>query len=150
MTKMCRAEEKGRQRGFVLDSREYALYKEKTLVKTIDKPDGKEIKIKVYWYKLKSRNASFRFVDSSYYTPVVRCSLWERRGGCLRSVGLGFTKLVDKSILSEKRIFTKLWESLDKVDEEELYRSYLLTTDTDEPMSITYRVNNPTFFYDGV
>ena len=38
MTKMCRAEEKGRQRGFVLDTREYALYKEKTLVKTIDKP----------------------------------------------------------------------------------------------------------------
>ena len=56
--------------------------------------------------------------------------------------------LVDKTILSEKRVFNKLWESLDKVDEDELYRAYLLTTDTDEPMSNTYRVNNPTFFYD--
>lgn len=148
MTKISKAEERGRQRGFVLDTREYALYKEKTLVKTIDKPDGKVFKIRVYWYKLKARGIVCRIVDSNYYTPVVRCSLWERRGGYLRSVGLGFTMLVDKTILSEKRVFNKLWESLDKVDEDELYRAYLLTTDTDEPMSNTYRVNNPTFFYD--
>ena len=149
MTKISKAEERGRQRGFTMDSREYAFYREKTLVKTIDKPNGKVFKIKVYWYKLKSiGTTAYGLVDSEYYTPVVRCSLWERRGGYLRSVGLGFTKLVDKTILSEKRVFNKLWESLDSIDEDELYRAYLLTTDTDEPMSDTYRVNNPTFFYE--
>ena len=129
--KVNEAIELGKKRGF-------SATKSKTLVKYIEKGNGKVFKIEVYWYDL---------MWSDYYIPVVSCRLMEHMGMCLRSLGLGFTDIVDDMYIRKVRRINDLWKVLDRVDETSLFARYSLIKDTDILCSKEHLTNNPIFEY---
>ena len=129
--KVNEAVESGMKRGFTAT-------KSKTLVKYLEKGNGKVFQIELYWYKLRG---------SDYYIPAVSCRLLEHVGMCLRSLGLGFTDTVDNLCLKRARRINDLWKVLDKVDETALFAKYSLIKDTDILYSKENLTNNPVFEY---
>lgn len=121
------AVELGMKRGF-------SLRGDKSLVKYVNKGNDKAFRIAVYWKGLRG---------SEYFTPVVSCCLMERTGSCLRSVGLGFTRVLDNMYLRKIRRMNDLWKMLDKVDETALFAKYALIKDTDVLYSKENFINNP-------
>ena len=122
-----KAMESGLERGFSISGN-------KSLVKYVNKGNDKMFRIEVHWSGLRG---------SGDYTPVVSCSLMERTGGCLRSVGLGFTRVLDNMYLRKTRRMNDLWKILDKVDETALFAKYALIKDTDVLYSKENFINNP-------
>ena len=122
-----KAMESGLERGFSISGN-------KSLVKYVNKGNDKLFRIEVRWSGLRG---------SGDYTPVVSCSLMERTGGCLRSVGLGFTRVLDNTYLRKTRRMNDLWKILDKVDETALFAKYALIKDTDVLYSKENFINNP-------
>lgn len=123
------AMESGLKRGFSISGN-------KSLVKYVNKGNDRMFRIEVRWSGLRG---------SGCYTPVVSCCLMERTGGCLRSVGLGFTRLLDNMYLRKTRRMNDLWKILDKVDETSLFATYALIKDTDILYSRENFINNPVF-----
>ena len=124
---ISKAMESGLERGFSISGN-------KSLVKYVNKGNDKMFRIEVRWSGLRG---------SGDYTPVVSCSLMERTGGCLRSVGLGFTRVLDNMYLRKTRRMNDLWKILDKVDETALFAKYALIKDTDVLYSKENFINNP-------